>query len=127
MSNNKLYLMNANKKGKRFELKIAKELAKKFDTNIRRTPNSGGLSIKGDILTTSGILSEYSWECKNQEKLNIWKALHQSEGDAAGTRKTPVVVFTKNFENDYVAFKFEDFVNLLLELDELRNESKRSS
>lgn len=123
MSNNKLYLMNANKKGKRFELKIAKDLAKKFDTNIRRTPNSGGLSIKGDILTTSGILSEYSWECKNQEKLNIWKALHQSEGDAAGTRKTPVVVFTKNFENDYAALRYEDFVNILLELNELRNES----
>tara|TARA_Y100000385_G_scaffold79884_1_gene81437 strand:- start:455 stop:808 length:354 start_codon:yes stop_codon:yes gene_type:complete len=117
-------MLNANQKGKRFELRIAKDLAKKFDTNIRRTPNSGGLSIKGDILTTSGILSEYSWECKNQEKLNIWKALHQSEGDAAGTRKTPVVVFTKNFENDYAALRYEDFVNLLLELDELRNEKK---
>ena len=114
-------MLNANKKGKRFELRIAKELAKKFDTNIRRTPNSGGLSIKGDILTTNGILSEYSWECKNQEKLNIWKALHQSERDAAGTRKTAVVVFTKNFESDYAALRFDDFINLLLELQELRN------
>ena len=114
-------MLNANKKGKRFELRIAKELANKFDTNIRRTPNSGGLSIKGDILTTNGILSEYSWECKNQEKLNIWKALHQSERDAAGTRKTAVVVFTKNFESDYAALRFDDFINLLLELQELRN------
>ena len=32
--------LNANQKGKRFELKIAKDLAKKFETNIRRTPNS---------------------------------------------------------------------------------------
>tara|TARA_R100001443_G_scaffold113436_1_gene128095 strand:+ start:10256 stop:10609 length:354 start_codon:yes stop_codon:yes gene_type:complete len=117
-------MLNANQKGKRFELRIAKDLAKKFDTNIRRTPNSGGLSIKGDILTTSGILSEYSWECKNQEKLNIWKALHQSESDAIGTLKTPVVVFTKNHENDYCALRYEDFINILLELDELRNESK---
>ena len=99
----------------------AKDLAKKFDTNIRRTPNSGGLSIKGDILTTSGILSEYSWECKNQEKLNIWKALHQSENDALGTMKSPVVVFTKNFEDDYIALKYDDFVNILLELDEYRS------
>jgi Holliday junction resolvase len=113
--------MNANQKGKRFELKIAKDLAKKFDSNIRRTPNSGGLSIKGDIMTTTGILSEYSWECKNQEKLNIWKALEQSQGDARGTLKIPLVVFTKNFENDYVALKYDDFVNLLIELDELRN------
>lgn len=114
-------MLNANKKGKRFELRIAKDLAKKFDSNIRRTPNSGGLSIKGDILTTSGILSEFSWECKNQEKLNIWKALQQSKNDALGTRKSPVVVFTKNFEDDYVALRYDDFVNLLLELDEFRN------
>jgi len=113
--------LNANQKGKRFELKIAKDLAKRFKTDIKRTPNSGGLSFKGDILTTSGILSEYSWECKNQEKLNIWKALQQSEGDARGTLKTPVVVFTKNFENDYIALKYDDFVNILLELNEYRS------
>ena len=113
--------LNANQKGKRFELKIAKDLAKRFKTDIKRTPNSGGLSFKGDIMTTSGILSEYSWECKNQEKLNIWKALEQSEGDARGTLKTPVVVFTKNFEKDYIALQYNDFVNLLLELDEYRS------
>ena len=71
--------INANQKGKRFELRIAKDLAKKFDTNIRRTPNSGGLSIKGDILTTSGILSEYSWECKNQEKLKYLESIRTKQ------------------------------------------------
>ena len=35
-------MLNANQKGKRFELRIAKDLAKKFDTNIRRTPNIAG-------------------------------------------------------------------------------------
>ena len=115
--------INANQKGKRFELKIAKDLAKKFDTNIRRTPNSGGLSIKGDILTTSGILSEYSWECKNQEKLDIWKALEQSRNDAP-RGKTPLVVFTKNFQLDYCAIELNDFLNLLLELEEFRNQKK---
>ena len=115
-------MINANKKGKRFELRIAKDLSKKFQTPIRRTPNSGGLSIKGDIITTQGILSEFSWECKNQEKLNIWKALHQSENDALGTLKSPVVVFTKNFEDDYVALRYDDFINILLELDEFRSQ-----
>lgn len=112
--------INANQKGKRFELKIAKDLAKKFNSNIRRTPNSGGLSIKGDIMATNGILSEYNWECKNQEKLNIWKALDQSKNDTTGTLKTPLVVFTKNHELDYVALQYDDFINLLLELDEYR-------
>ena len=112
--------INANQKGKRFELKIAKDLAKKFNSNIRRTPNSGGLSIKGDIMATNGILSEYNWECKNQEKLNIWKALEQSKNDTTGSLKTPLVVFTKNHELDYVALQYDDFINLLLELDEYR-------
>jgi len=113
--------INANQKGKRFELKIAKDLSKKFNSNIRRTPNSGGLSIKGDIMATQGILSEYNWECKNQEKLNIWRALEQSKNDTIGSLKTPLVVFTKNFEDDYIALKYDDFVNILLELDEFRS------
>ena len=114
--------MNANKKGKRFELQVAKYLSKEFNSEIRRTPNSGGLSIKGDIMATQGILSEFNWECKNQEKLNIWKALEQSATDCIGSHKQPLVVFTKNFEKDYCALRLEDFVQLLLELEQLRNE-----
>ena len=115
--------MNANKKGKRFELQVAKYLSKEFNSEIRRTPNSGGLSIKGDIMATQGILSEFNWECcKNQEKLNIWKALEQSANDCIGSHKQPLVVFTKNYEKDYVALRLEDFTQLLLELEQLRNE-----
>ena len=115
-------MLNANKKGKRFELQVAKYLSKEFETTIRRTPNSGGLSIKGDIMATQGILSEFNWECKNQEKLNIWKALEQSRNDCIGSHKEPLVVFTKNFEKDYVALELKDFVQILLELEQLRNE-----
>lgn len=116
--------MNSNKKGKRFELQVAKYLSKEFNSEIRRTPNSGGLSIKGDIMATQGILSEFNWECKNQEKLNIWKALEQSANDCIGSHKQPLVVFTKNYEKDYVALRLEDFTQLLLELEQLRNEYK---
>ena len=115
-------MLNANKKGKRFELQVAKYLSREFETSIKRTPNSGGLSIKGDIMATQGILSEFNWECKNQEKLNIWKALEQSRNDCIGSHKEPLVVFTKNFEKDYVALELKDFVQLLLELEQLRNE-----
>ena len=114
--------LNANKKGKRFELQVAKYLSNMFNSKISRTPNSGGLSLKGDIMATQGILSEFNWECKNQEKLNIWKALEQSANDCIGSHKQPLVVFTKNFEKDYVALRLEDFVQLLLELEQLRNE-----
>ncbi len=119
--------LNSQKKGKRFELQVAKYLSREFNNiKISRTPNSGGLSLKGDILCTddNSILSKFNWECKNQEKLNIWKALHQSEGDCStmGNRKKALVVFTKNFEKNYVSLSLEDFVQLLLELELLRND-----
>jgi len=116
--------MNSQKKGKRFELSISKYLSKIFNSKISRTPNSGGLSLKGDILCTddNSILSKFNWECKNQEKLNIWKALEQSRNDCIGSHKEPLVVFTKNFEKDYLACELETFVQLLLELEQLRNE-----
>ena len=114
--------MNAKQKGNRFEREVAKQINKKFGTNVRRTPLSGGMNFKGDIICIddNSIISEFSWECKNQEKLNIWKALEQSRNDAP-QRTMPVLVFTKNHERDYVALEFEDFMNLLKELEDLRN------
>ncbi len=51
-------------------------------------------------------------ECKNQESLNIWSALEQSE-----TNKTkeliPVVVFKRNRTDAYVALKFTDLLGLM--------------
>ena len=116
--------MNANQKGKRFEREVAKLLNKKFETNVRRTPMSGGMSIKGDIIDINpdSVLYDYHFECKNQEKLNIWKALEQARSDRP-MGKTPLVVFTKNFQSNYVAIELDDFMNLLKELEEFINPS----
>ena len=113
--------LNAHKKGKRFELAVAKMINNKFSTKVRRTPLSGGLDFKGDIICIddNSIINEFSFECKNQEKLNIWKALEQSRSDAP-SGKLPVVVFTKNHERDYIALEFEDFMNIVKELEDLR-------
>jgi len=115
--------LNSKKKGDRFERDVAKKLNKVFKTNVRRTPMSGGMSIKGDIIDINpdSILFDYHWECKNQEKLNIWKALEQARNDKP-MGKTPVVVFRKNFEKDYACLEFEDFMNLLLTIQQLQDE-----
>ena len=114
--------MNAKQKGNRFERQVAKQINKKFETNVRRTPLSGGMNFKGDIICIddNSIISEFSWECKNQEKLNIWKALKQAKNDAP-QRTMPVVVFTKNFETEYACIELEDFLNIIKELEDLRN------
>ena len=113
--------MNANQKGKRFERDVAKIINKKFGTHVRRTPMSGGMDFKGDIICIddNSIISEFSFECKNQEALNIWKALKQSRYDAP-MGKLPLVVFTKNHQTEYVALELEDFLNIIKELSDLR-------
>jgi len=113
---------SSQQKGKRFEREVAKQINKKFENaNCRRTPLSGGMDFKGDIcsINDNSIVSEFSFECKNQEKLNIWKALEQSRNDAP-QRTMPVVVFTKNHEKDYIALELEDFLNIIKELEDLR-------
>jgi len=42
--------INSQQKGKRAEREVAKLINKYLDTNVRRTPQSGGMSIKGDII-----------------------------------------------------------------------------
>ena len=113
---------SAKAKGRRLQQWFRDQLIEKLEVHPEDI-ESRSMGAGGEDLIMARAAREkfpYSVECKNQEKLNIWKALEQSKGDARGTLKTPLVVFTKNFEDDYVALKYNDFVNILLELDEYR-------
>lgn len=55
-------------------------------------------------------LYPFSFECKNVEKINIWKAIDQARENAGG--HTPAVAFTKNKEVTYVAIPLEKFIEL---------------
>ena len=41
-------MINSQAKGKKAERDVAKEINRFLGTNVRRTPQSGGMSIKGD-------------------------------------------------------------------------------
>ena len=53
----------------------------------------------------------YSIECKNVEKLSIWRAIDQAEENAGDY--TPMVVFKKNHREAYVAIPFNKFMELV--------------
>jgi hypothetical protein len=118
-------MTNANRKGKDYERHIAKTINDKLDSHCRRTPNSGGLSIKGDIIDTQGVMSRFHVECKKQERANVWKFMEQSRNDSG--RRIPLVVMSKNHEDDYVFIELDDFLNLVLEIQELKNENQTSA
>ena len=102
-------------KGNAYERKVAHILSKAFNTRVQRIPMSGALDgWKGDLRDLSGVLKRFVWECKHQEKLNIWAALRQAEGETSGGR-IPVVVFHKNHSKDYVALDLQDFIMILQE------------
>ena len=61
-------------------------------------------------------LIPYSFECKNQERLNIWESLSQSEDNSGNY--TPAVVFKRNRTKTYIALELEDFLKLIGEIND---------
>lgn len=55
-------------------------------------------------------LLDDSYECKNQEKLNIWDALKQCESNCKD--RNPVVVFKRNRSDVYVAIQLDYYLEL---------------
>ena len=52
----------------------------------------------------------YSVECKNQEKINIWKAYQQASENSGDY--TPIVVLKRNNVKPLVLIDAEEFVNI---------------
>ena len=53
----------------------------------------------------------YSFECKNQEKLNIWEALSQAEENAGDYN--PVLIFKRNRSETYAVITVKKFIELI--------------
>ena len=69
-------------------------------------------------------LIPYSFECKNQERLNIWESLSQAEDNSG--EYTPAVVFKRNRTKTYIALELEEFLKIIGEKNELRRTHKTS-
>lgn len=67
----------------------------------------------GEDITMSPLARQmfpFSIECKNQESLNIWKALEQAKSNCK--EHTPLVVFSRNRSEVYCALKFDDLLKM---------------
>ena len=77
--------------------------------------------IKGAVMGESGEdiklspaakdLIPYSFECKNQERLNIWESLNQADGNSDD--RTPVLIFKRNRTKTYAAIDLDAFLKLI--------------
>lgn len=100
-------------KGRRFQQQVRDQLTEAATNlepdDIRSTSMGAGGE---DLLLSPAARKVYpfSFECKNVEKLNIWKAIDQAKENAGSY--TPAVAFTRNREDTYVVIPIEKFIEL---------------
>ncbi len=114
-------MINSQAKGKKAERDVAKEINRFLGTNVRRTPQSGGMSIKGDIIDINpeSAAFDYHFEVKNQKNLMIKKWWEQIYSDCP-PGKTPVNVFKMNAKF-YATLELKDWLSSLAEFQELKH------
>ena len=72
------------------------------------------MGVSGEDIVLSPLAKKLiglSFECKNQERLNLWDSLSQAESNAE--KRTPVLVFKRNRSDVYAAIPFEYLIKLL--------------
>ena len=119
----------AKSKGTGFELLVAKQIAKVLDIDqqryLPRAPESGArVQWKGDIVATDKLASIWPFliECKKQEGWNFESLLRNGrtniiaewyikacEQAKESYDKTPLLIFSKNYQPWWVAFPLHIF------------------
>ena len=105
---------SAKSKGRRLQNQV-KELLLEAFTELE--PDDIRTAIMGetgeDIKLSPAARREipFSFECKNQEKINIWSSLEQAEENSGDSK--PVLIFKRNRSKTYVVLEIEDFIDLI--------------
>ena len=105
---------SAKQKGRRFQQEVRDkllEVSHELEPDDIRSASMGAYGE--DILFSPAARRQFpfSVECKNVEKLSIWRCIDQARSNApAGT--TPVVAFTRNREVAHVALPLDKFLEI---------------
>ena len=105
---------SAKAKGRRLQNKIRDLLLEEFkdlEPDDIRTAIMGETGEDIKLSPAARRKIPYSFECKNQEKLNIWDSLKQAESNAG--KHIPLLVFKRNRSKIYATIEFERLLELL--------------
>jgi len=86
------------------------------------------MGMTGEDIVRSPAAKErctFSFECKNVERLQIWRAIEQCETNQP-EHSAPAIVFKKNGKQPYVAIPFTVFCDMLQLEEDYRNGTKNS-
>ena len=102
-------------KGRRLQNKIRDVLLEHFSDKLEPDDiRSQIMGMSGEDIVLSPAarkLIPYSFECKNQEKLNIWSSLEQADSNSGNY--PPVLIFKRNRSKTYVTIELDEFLKLI--------------
>ena len=105
---------SAKNKGKRLQNSVRDILLETFTELEQDDIKSTTMGESGEDIQLSPAarkLIPYAFECKTQEKLNIWSSLEQAEENAQS--HTPVLIFKRNRSKTYAVLEMKDFIDLI--------------
>ena len=105
---------SAKNKGKRLQNKVRDLILEKFNQLEPDDVRSITMGDSGeDVLLSPAArrLFPFAVECKNQEKLNIWSSLEQTETNAG--KHTPLLIFKRNRSKTYAVLQLDDLMEML--------------
>lgn len=109
----RLKTSSAKAKGRRLQQLVSVALRSKFsltEADIRSTP----MGTQGEDVWLSQIARDkfpFSIECKNVEKINLWKSWAQADANCPSTL-SPLLVIARNRTEPLAILRLEDLLNL---------------
>lgn len=112
--------VSAKAKGRLLQQQVVRLLRKhyNFDTDVKGCYEGDIQSVpmgmsRQDVRFSpaADAIIPFSIECKNQQHLNIWNALQQSESHT--NKKIPLLIFKRNKTPIYACLKLEDLLELM--------------
>ena len=103
-------------KGRRLQQNVVNTILKWFPKLTERDVKSVPMGKSGEDIELSTAAIKYfpfAVEVKCQEKLNIWAALEQAEGENRDKNLIPMVIFKRNRSKIYCAFEFDKLIEIM--------------
>ena len=105
---------SAKAKGRKLQNYVVEELKKAYSQLEEDDIKGQVMGMSGEDVVLSPLAKRtigLSFECKNQERLNLWDSLLQAENNCE--ERTPVLVFKRNRSQAYAAIPFKYLIKLL--------------
>lgn len=106
---------SAKAKGRRLQQLVVKDLLEQFPHLSEDDIRSTSMGANGEDIQMSHAARQcipFSFEAKNQERVNIWMSIEQANANTP-TGVHPAVVIKKNNEEPHVVIKWKTFLRLL--------------